>query len=472
MKTGASLGVRMVTAVALVSTLSVGGLVGALLIAMHSHIHLQTDRMLLELARRDAIDVLEEERGEGVHVHEAPLSLPSLRGAVSEKYALVLDPVTCEVLAKTRNVALSGPPEALCRPLGPGAHEFLNIDGLSRELLRVARLNAAGHPDRRLSFVVGVAHDAIDESTWQVVRYALPGALLVVLVILGAAWWVAARVTRELRQLDRGCRNLASRGVMAEALPAQFTLPPESPRELQTLSRTLRQLLGELTDMLETQSRFIAEASHELNTPLTALRGELELALRRERSREEYREALEQAYGDTQRLIALAEHLLQAARARGEVLTLEPVPLADVLDECLERYHDALADVHVSVELPDAPVLASAHRLSLTQVLDNLIKNAILHATPSVLRVVVEVEEGAVGGRWVHLTLSDDGPGVPRSLAPHLFKPFQRASQERGHGLGLSIARDLMRRQGGDLRHLPEEPGATWRVSLREADVG
>lgn len=459
-----SLTQRLVIHIAVATLLAVSALTVTLLVLLHHHVHEQTDLMLLRLARQDALDALHEV-DEGIHVHETPLSLPSLHAVVTSKYALVLDP-DCALAAWTDNVAVDdGAPASLCEISGPeGTYAFLDVEGLAPELLRAAVLVARGPDERLYTFVVGVSHEDIDVSLWRAVAMAVPAALLAILAIVLAAWSAQRRTARELCHISEVAAGLDA-SAFEDLLPWHNQLRAAQPtsRETATLSNTLSELLGRLEHMIAAQDRFIAEAAHELRTPLTALRGEIELALRRKRSVEEYQEALEWARGDVERLVELAERLLSAARARAQRLSLGPVSLGAVVDDRLRRYRAPLeaAGIEVSVEAPPG-WRAWGHRGAIEQVIDNLIANVLLHAEGARR---VKISGGLEGGEC-HLRFADDGPGVSDEVRPHLFEPFQRSHGQGGHGLGLYIARDLMRRQGGDLE-LEEGEGASWRLSLQ-----
>ncbi len=461
---------RMVAGVGSAAALSIGALVGALSWGLHSHLHAQTDQVLLDLAQHDAADVLLE-REEGVHVHDAPIALPSLSGEVAMKHALVLGE-GCEVLAKTRSLALlKEAPAGLCAEIRAmrGGRGALDVEGLGVAPLRVGGVQARGPSGEALTFLVGVEHAELDRSAWELARFGVLGGVAAVLLVTLAVGFAAAQVTRELERLTGACAELAAAeaaGLRQAGWKEQLAEAPGAPFEVATLARTLRRLLGQQQEMLAREERFIAEASHELNTPLAALRGELEVTLRRERTREEYREALQHAYADTQRLIRLAEQLLATSRTRHGDAALRREVVGEVIAERLEALEAQAEAAGVRLVASGAPGCAVwAEREALGRALDNLLQNALLHATAG--EVVVSWEPGGEG--WVEIVVEDDGVGVPASLASRLFEPFQRASQARGHGLGLAIARGLVRQQGGELAYAPAGRGARWSLRLRGA---
>jgi signal transduction histidine kinase len=218
--------------------------------------------------------------------------------------------------------------------------------------------------------------------------------------------------------------------------------------------RTLRRLIGVLNAMVarlqgafETQGRFVAAAAHELRGPLAAMRAELEVALRRQRPAEEYREALEGALAETGRLSSLAEHLLMLARyERGAALAMEEnLPLAPLLQRIAEEVRRSTGG-EVAVAAP-ADVVVDGDPIALERVVANLARNAV-QAGGSPVTVTAEGREDGV---WLHVT--DHGPGIPREALPHIFEPFSRAVPARGRdggtGLGLAIVKTVVEAHRG-----------------------
>jgi signal transduction histidine kinase len=210
-------------------------------------------------------------------------------------------------------------------------------------------------------------------------------------------------------------------------------------------------------ESFERQRTFIADASHELKTPLTLIRADAEVVLYRGNLNEEDRKLVEHALGETERMSALLSDLLLGARLDAGKLEMseKPFDLATVLSEEVERFEarakgeGVRLDLHAADELP---VRGDPKRTG--QILAVLLDNAVRY-TPSGGRV-------AVGGRlrdgWVEASVTDSGPGIAPEQLPRVFDRFYRAEASRtrgeagaGTGLGLAIARDLARVQGGDL---------------------
>lgn len=190
------------------------------------------------------------------------------------------------------------------------------------------------------------------------------------------------------------------------------------------------------------------------------------MTLRRDRDAAEYRETLEYLREDVDRLERLGESLLLAARTGEDDLTVAPTPLRPLIQQTLDQLHEAItrADLRVTLDLPE-DAHATLDELATSRVLTNLITNALAHAQATQLTIALAPDARA-GRLVVHVT--DDGVGVPVALRPHLFTPFQRGDRNRGHGLGLFIARRLMRQQGGDLTlgASPDGKGTRWTLSF------
>jgi two-component system OmpR family sensor kinase len=447
-----------------VTSASVGLFTGALLLYFHHQIHVQTDALLLEMAHLEEQSLLRE-HDQPVHLHDTEVALHAVHGHVTAKYAMILEPRACTLLARTSNVSASTPLSALCELGPPGSWRHLNLEGAAAPLLRGVALSSRDVEGRALVFFVGIEHDQIDRSVWSTSWVALALGALLLLAVSVVARWLARRLTADLDALEAACRQLDVQALGAADSPqVDLTVGRGAPRELVVLSETLSALLRRAGAAAAAQRRFLAEAAHELRTPVTALRGELEVTLRRPRSPEEYREALEVALQQALRLGLLSEHLLDVMRAQSEPPRLEQVELGALAQEGLDRISGQARERGVALRLEaSAPCHAWADPLATSRALDNLLRNALQHAQPSqiTLRVLTQ-------GDAAELQVEDDGPGLQGDALESLFEPFARQERRAGSfGLGLYLSRELMRRQGGDLRYLSEGgQGARWRLRL------
>jgi two-component system OmpR family sensor kinase len=285
-------------------------------------------------------------------------------------------------------------------------------------------------------------------------------ALLLALVIGGGA--AAFGASRLARRLTRPLEHIAAaaRAISGTNLGGRM---PDVFRdvELRQLVDVINDMLGRLEAAFVAQRRFVADASHELRSPLANLRGTVEVALRRQRAAEEYRESLTVALAEAERLSRLVEELLLLSRVEAEQLALDlcPCDLADITRGAVTAH--AARGVEKSVELQleaqPAAINGDAHRLR--QVVDNLLDNALRHA-PAGSAVVVRV--GREDGTAV-LAVHDTGPGLSPEDQAHVFDRLYRVDTSRGRdsgglGLGLSIAKAIVEAHRGQVS-VRSEPG-------------
>jgi signal transduction histidine kinase len=225
-------------------------------------------------------------------------------------------------------------------------------------------------------------------------------------------------------------------------------------------------------ESFERQRAFVADASHELKTPLTLIRADAEVVLYRRNLNEEDRKLIEHTLGETDRMSSILSDLLLVARLDAGKLEVseKPFDLVSVISEEAERFGARAAgeDVRLDVHTPDElPVRADRKRTG--QILAALLDNAVRYTPPG-----GRIE---VGGRlrdgWVEASVTDTGSGIAPNQLPRIFDRFYRAEAARtrskggGTGLGLAIARDLARAQGGNLvAENSKTGGATFRLSL------
>ncbi len=237
----------------------------------------------------------------------------------------------------------------------------------------------------------------------------------------------------------------------------------DAPPEVAPLLADVNALLERLERAHASQVSFTADAAHELRTPVSALVGQVELALRRERSAEELRAVLGDVGADAERLRRLVEGLTALARIdAGDVEAhREPVRAADLVEGALAVERPALeaADNAVALRVDDDPEL-EVHRVLLELAIGNLLRNVAAHAPGAA--VVVTVREDR--GRCV-IEVRDDGPGIPEELREVVFDRFARGgSSGGGLGLGLPLAREVARRHGGECVLRPVVGGGTRAV--------
>ena len=279
------------------------------------------------------------------------------------------------------------------------------------------------------------------------------GLFLAALVITGVfSRLLGARLAREVDLLARVAQAVA-RGELGVRVGSRT----QGSLELRQLGEDMDRMIVQLGELMASQRTFVSHAAHELRSPLATLRGQLQLALRRTRSAEEYRETIEDSLGEVESLIALAEDLLVLARVQGgPSIQDSSVLLGDLVRDAM-RMARGFAEARgiLFEELLPEDVMGlrvRGARADLARALRNLIDNAVTHSpAQGLVRLEATLREGAV-----EVAVCDHGAGVPSGDIAKLFSPFFRGSKEQsgeiqGTGLGLTIVREIARSTGGDV---------------------
>ncbi|NUR01704.1 MAG: HAMP domain-containing histidine kinase [Streptomyces sp.] len=292
-------------------------------------------------------------------------------------------------------------------------------------------------------------------------RALLAVAVLAVAALIGAV--AARRITAPLRELNVMASKFSDGDLTARS-------PVTGPPETQTLARTLNQGAERLDTLVASQRIFVADASHQLRTPLTALR--LSLDNIADGVDDEFvREDVEQATAEVVRMSRLVNGLLVLARAEAKVTAVEPLPLGEIVAERLSVWRPAADERGVTIALRGSgvdgrpSVLASPGHLD--QVLDNVLSNA-LEVSPDGATITVQIEDK---GAEVVLCVLDQGPGMTDAEKSRAFDRFWRGqglTGRSGSGLGLAVVKQLVTDDGGTvvLRDAPGG-GLEVRISLR-----
>jgi two-component system OmpR family sensor kinase len=266
-----------------------------------------------------------------------------------------------------------------------------------------------------------------------------------------------------LRQVE-SMRGRAAE-ISAETPGERLPVPPTGD-ELERLGKTLNAMLDRLETALQRERDFVADAGHELRTPLALLRTELELALRHGESEEELRAAVRSSSQEADRLAQLAEGLLLIARSDRGQLPLQPELLdaAELLASVASRFEWRAEEENRSLVHDVEPGLAiRGDRLRLEQALGNLVDNALRHGGGRVQLEVITVD------RSVEAHVKDEGPGFPPQFLARAFERFARPQPGRegsGAGLGLSIVQAIAEAHGGKVGAVnsPEGGADVWIV--------
>ncbi|GAB3744429.1 sensor histidine kinase [Microlunatus parietis] len=355
-----------------------------------------------------------------------------------------------------------------------GEAETMRSDGSADDpgwLIRSSRVGDGGE-----QLIVGMRTQATDELMSRVASAATVSGLVALIAVALLSLSVVRRGLRPLNDIAEVAREIGS-GDLTRRVP-----PSRPSTEIGRLSAALNAMLGQIERAFAERAaseqqlrRFVADASHELRTPIATIRGHAELFRRGAAARpDDLAKILRRIESEAHRMGLLVDELLLLARLdQGRPLEREPVDLTDLAS-------DAVADAVVTdpgrsirLDAPDTgagqePVVVQGDPHRLRQVLGNLLSNVIQHTppdTPAVVRVRRDAGDAVI-------EVSDSGPGLPEEERQHIFERFYRTEESRvrhhgGAGLGLSIVAAVTQAHGGTVTaENNADGGATFRVRL------
>jgi len=290
----------------------------------------------------------------------------------------------------------------------------------------------------------------------------------VLLVGLLGGWVLSKRAIRPIETITGAAENVSATNLSQRIAIAA----PRS--ELGRLADVLNNTFSRLQAAFEQQRRFTADASHELRTPVSVILAQTELSLKKERSREEYREVIEVCHRTSHRMKGLVDGLLTLARSDAGKLELERrrVDLRDLVEESLALLTPLADETGITITRQLQPTQASVDAYRISQVIANLLTNAIRYNRPGG-SVTVSL---ASTPDEVTLTVTDTGLGISTENESSLFERFYRADKARsrsqgGSGLGLAIAKTIVEAHGGTIAFVSElGTGSTFTVLLPVAE--
>jgi signal transduction histidine kinase len=335
-------------------------------------------------------------------------------------------------------------------------HRVPYIDGPARIL---ARPVAVGR--RRLVVVTGTQIEDRNDQLASLARSFLIGGPIAVLLASGVAYLLATAGLAPIEAMRQRAKRISlTHG--GERLPL-----PKAHDEVYRLGETLNEMLGRLEASLERERRFVADAGHELRTPIAVVKTELETALRTAGQDPEVRLAVVAALEEVDNLVQLAEDLLLIARtSEGELaLRREDTRVRDLLEQTQRRFANRAQQQGRQIEVDASEDLrASLDQMRTSQALANLVSNALRYGSGDVRIWARESRDG------IEIDVVDEGPGFPPDLVPRAFERFAVGGGGRsrsGSGLGLAIVRAIAEAHGGTARIVEQaRGGATVRLSI------
>jgi heavy metal sensor kinase len=401
---------------------------------------------------------------------------PSSNEEPSQPGVLMLAPQFVSIVNRSGEVTDSIPdpeghqvpiiPEAIERAAAELKPQYNEVSSGPSEHARIITWPAQDEDGEMFFVVVGQSLKELQSAQRHLlILLAISNPVALLLASLGGLW-LAHEALKPVDRLTRAAERIG-RGNFSERVDE-----PRTSDEIGRLAATFNEMISKLERAFERERRFTADASHELRTPLAVLRGDIEVALRRDRSIDEYKRVLNSSLEEIERITRLTDDLLTLARSdTGDtVLELAPVRL-DRLAAEVHAYIQPLAEsagVALACAGTQEPIVVEGDEKRLKQLLVNLLENAIKY-TP------------AGGSAWLSLLtrdsttliqVSDTGRGIPAASLPHIFERFYRETDPRdsrvtGFGLGLAISKWIVDAHHGEIEvHSAEGEGSRFTVRL------
>ncbi len=323
-------------------------------------------------------------------------------------------------------------------------------------------------PRRSGSLVVAESTAAALRPFWQLMAAIALVDGLVLLTALLLVRPLADRALSTLRKAAQAASQLGPGGAPSGHLPGA-----DSTDEVGVFVRAVNGLLDrlggafrELEAAREREQTFVADAGHDIKTPLTVIRGNLELMAKPDQTEDERALARREAEAAVKRMTGLVDRLLEAARGELQLgVRRRPVDATRLISEVVESFRGAAQGRQLTVDAPVAVVVLGDPE-ELRRALEVLIDNAIRYTAAESGAIQVALRQV---GKWCEIVVSDNGPGIPADWHQRIFERFARldpSRQDGGIGLGLAIARTIARAHFGDLTVTSEE-GAGSQFTLR-----
>lgn len=444
-----SVRVRATAAATLVVALFLAaGAIGFALLQRH-----QLQNAVADAARQQAEDV---SRQVATTTPAGSLSI----GEGDESLIQVID-ARGRVIASSPSVDGEGPILAVRPDIGTTQTRITNSLPIGEGNSFVVVARGASTPDGPVTILVAQSLELVSESTAIVGGLLTVGYPLVLVAVGGTSYWLVGRALAPVEQIRSRVASIHGTSKGTGRVPV-----PDTHDEISRLAETMNAMLDRLDAASASQRQFVADASHELRSPLATIRAVHEIAALHPDA-QEWDEAGREVLGELDRVDRLVADLVLLARAdeRGIPVTLEEVDLDDLLHQEADRLR-RLHGLEVILHAPPVRAITDPHQLA--RAVRNLADNAARHCESRVELRLSEVEGSAV------IEVIDDGPGIPRADRARVFDRFVRLDQSRartqgGTGLGLAIAREIASSLGGTLDLIDTGIGARFSLTIPRA---
>ena len=346
---------------------------------------------------------------------------------------------------------------------------YVQVDLRSSRLVREQASDALSEP--RMALVqVGETLDKRAQLANEIIKGVILPQFIILPLALALVWFALARGLAPLAELQQRIR----------ARRPDDLSPIDSgqvPEEISPLVRSLNDMLERLSKTIDLQKRFIADAAHQMKTPLAGMRMQSELALR-QTSQDEIHRSLEQLSKSSEAATRLINQLLSLAHAENRPVrarAFEPIELCELARDVVQEWVPAAItrQIDIGFEQPGHPVMTKGNAMLLRELLSNLIDNALRY-TPSNGSVTIRVRSDD-DRQQAMLEIEDTGPGIAATERSHVFERFYRilGSNAEGSGLGLAIVREIALQHDAEVdvfsnphSHDPKSPGSLFRIAL------
>ncbi len=434
---------------------------------------LELEALIIANALREPLEDWREDRD-----HEGR-SLPTLVRSYAESLDVrvtIIDPAYQVLLSSDEAVPVhveDNHPEIAAARAGWEQHDIRWDEWRQEERLFVAApIMEVEEGERELKGVVQLSMPMTPlyvemRRTWM--NLVMAGGVVLMVTVL-VSLLLAHQVAGPIRNLTAVTEAMAAGDLDQQVIPA-------GPDEIERLGRAFNRMAERVREMLARQQAFVANAAHELRSPLTSLRLRIEMLQRHGQANPDLaRHYLQQMETEIEHLRRLVDHLLTLSRLdEGQAPPQTPLDLAPILYDLADEMAPLIqtAGLHLQVDVPPHLPAVATDAESMRMVMRNLLDNAIKY-TPSGGRVTLraQAEDG-----MVCIAVSDTGPGIPADHLPHIFERFYRVDKTRsrrqsGAGLGLSLVRSIVEIHGGQVQvHSVPGEGSTFTIYLPIAEL-